>query len=231
MVDMHSHILPFIDDGSVNEVSSFEMIEKAIQDGVKHIVLTPHAFRPDIKKYSLDFLNERFNSFKEKAESKYDIKLYLGQEVYCTSSLISLLKNKEIQTMNNTEYILLELPFNYKPDNLDEIFYSCSVLGYKVILAHIERYDYLKIQDVEQLAKQGILMQTNSNSLFSSIKRIRVRAHRLLKKNLVSFIASDLHSFRVNSLKKAYDYVAKKYSNDLALKLFRENAKEYLNIG
>ena len=88
MVDMHSHILPFIDDGSVNEVSSFEMIEKAIQDGVKHIVLTPHAFRPDIKKYSLDFLNERFNSFKEKAESTYDIKLYLGHEVYCTSSLI-----------------------------------------------------------------------------------------------------------------------------------------------
>lgn len=230
MIDIHTHILPFIDDGSSSLEDSYKMIVEAIENNINHIILTPHAFREDLKDYTLSGLKLMFKEFKEQALEKYRVNLYLGQELYFANDLVKRLKNKEFLTLNDSEFILLELPFVEKPEDLDEIIHVVNVLKLKIILAHVERYHYLKIKDIEELKSCGVLMQINSGSLFTKDKHRRNFIRKMFKKNLVDFIASDVHSFRKNQMNDAYLYVSKKYGENRANKLFFLNQREYLNI-
>jgi protein-tyrosine phosphatase len=231
MIDIHTHILPMFDDGSDSMDASLEMLLGEILNGVTHIICTPHALRSDIKPYSLEDLKAGFNKFKAKIEENYPVKLYLGQEIYVGSNIVTSLRKKEVLTLNDSNYILLELSYSTKPDHLDEIIYACEVLGLKIILAHVERYPYLSIDDIEELSEMGILMQVNSSSVVSNDKNVRNKVSKLFKKNLVNFVASDIHSFRENTLKDAYDLINSKYGEEVANDVFYNNANKLLNIG
>lgn len=231
MVDIHTHILPFIDDGSESLEASLKMLVEEINQGVNHILITPHALRLDMKPYTLNDLVSSFESFKINVEKNYNVKLYLGQEVYTSSDVITQLRKKNVITLNNSKCILLELPYLEEPSDFDEIIYACDILGLKIILAHIERYDYLSIKKLERLKALGMLFQINSGSIFSKHKDIKNRALKLLKANLVDFIASDIHSNRSNTMQEAFTFVKEKISEELALDVFKNNAKKFLDIG
>lgn len=231
MIDVHTHIMPFIDDGSESIEDSMAMIETEIANGVHNIILTPHALRVNIKKYSLEHLLNSFNKFKAEVEAKYDVRLYLGQEISFHHSIINALKKKQVLSMNNSEYILLELPFSEAIEDFDELFYSCQVLGYKLIIAHVERYSYLTNKDLERLRSYGVLFQINSSSITGKNgNAIQKKTFNLFKKNYVDLVGSDIHAFRENTMAEAYKMVEKKFGNLVANNVFKENAKKYLNI-
>ncbi len=231
MIDVHTHILPFVDDGSEDLEESLQMIKREIDQGISDIIITSHALRVDLKKVQKQELMDAFAKFRTLVQSKYDVRLYLGQEVAYTDKLISLLKNHELLTINNSEYLLLELPFHEAITDIDEVIYSCRVLGYKVIIAHVERYSYYNFKQLVEVKNMGVFFQVNSNSITGrSGKELQKLAFKLLKNNMVELVGSDVHAFRYNDMDEAYKIIGKRCGQEKADAVFHNNAKKMFNI-
>lgn len=231
MIDVHTHILPFVDDGSESLEESLKMIEREISLGISDIIITSHALRFDLKKVSKQELIDAFAKFCILVQNKYDVKLYLGQEIAYSDKMISLLKNKELLSINNSEYLLLELPFDEAINDIDEVIFSCRVLGYKVIIAHVERYSYYNFRQLEDLKKLGVLFQVNSNSITGrSGKDIQKLSFKLFKKKMVDLVGSDVHAFRTNDLNEAFLMISKRFGEEVANVVFSQNAQKLFKI-
>jgi protein-tyrosine phosphatase len=212
MKDIHTHIIPFVDDGSPDLETSVNMIKHEIDIGVTEIICTPHHIYHRYEA-TVKVIKERFNFLKEEVERlNLPIKLYLGQEI-CYShreDIIAMLKKGELLTLNNTNRVLLEFSFTREPEDILDIIYNFNVNGYEVIIAHVERYEWMDYNKVLALRNEGALIQINSNSYLGlttwSEKRF---VKKLLKHNLVDFVASDTHSFRPSTLDKSYKKIKK----------------------
>ena len=141
MKDIHSHILPGIDDGARNVEESIKLLEKFYDNGVTDIILTPHYiynsnYNSNNKEKML-LLNEVKKKYKK-------INLYLGNEVYISDNIPELIKQNEIFTLNNSKYLLIELPMNSEIKNLDSIIFDIMRNGIIPIIAHPERYVYVQ---------------------------------------------------------------------------------------
>ena len=222
MIDIHSHILPSVDDGSLNDEQSLDMIREAVRQGVKTFVLTPH--------YRADYITKRetlqtaFDKFKEMVAAEgVGAKLYLGQEIYAFDGLVPALDSGKVLTMNGSKYVLVEFSLN-RPMDIPEIAYTLISHGYVPIIAHLERYKYADEYIAHEIKEIGGLIQINAGSLCcrGGYKR---RASDLIKRGFVDFVASDVHYNRENFMLKAYCKVAKKFGTATAEKLFCENAK------
>ena len=212
MIDYHTHIIPFVDDGSKSIEASIDMIRDEIDNGVDTIYCTPHHIN---HRYmcSVEVIKENFNRLKEAIkENNLNVNIYLGQEICYTDKvdIIKMLKKGELLTLNNTNYVLLEFSFTKEPDDLYDIIYNFSVNGYKVIVAHIERYDWITIDKVKGLKEEGAIIQVNSGSIVGlSSKKEKSFSKKLLRLDLVDIIASDIHSFRPSTMAKAMNMVKK----------------------
>ena len=134
MIDIHSHILPFVDDGSQSIECSLDLIKKAVAEGITDIVLTPHyrlRYTCSPKELLLAFDNLK----NAVAENNIDINLFLGQEIFYTREVKELLKENKLLTMNGKKYVLIEFPFDTFYD-ISEAVYVLSNAGYKPIVAH-----------------------------------------------------------------------------------------------
>lgn len=196
MIDFHSHILPNIDDGSRSIEETFNLIEEAQRAGFDKIVLTPHYmegyYETDVaeREVWLDAISKNLyvKNFKGK--------LYLGNEIYMSDNIIKLLENAKASTINNTSYVLFELPLNAEPLNLYNVIYE--MLQYKLVpvLAHPERYSFVQAEPelLYDLVEKGVLLQSNYGSI---IGQYGSKAQKLVKKmfqnNLVHFLGSDVH--------------------------------------
>lgn len=197
MIDFHSHIIPNIDDGSTSMKDTINMINEARQAGFTEIISTSHYIQ---KYYDLDcFEREKIlDIIKKKVSEKKEIniKLYLGSEIYFTPEIIELVKNKKASTINNTRYLLFELPMNTKPLFVKEMVYELMQNGYIPIIAHPERYSYVQenIRYIEELAGMGVLFQSNYGSIIGMYgNSAKKTLKKLLKNNLISFLGSDVH--------------------------------------
>ena len=197
MIDFHSHIIPNIDDGSTSMKDTINMINEARQAGFTEIISTSHYIQ---KYYDLDcFEREKIlYIIKKKVSEKKEIniKLYLGSEIYFTPEIIELVKNKKASTINNTRYLLFELPMNTKPLFVKEMVYELMQNGYIPIIAHPERYSYVQenIRYIEELAGMGVLFQSNYGSIIGMYgNSAKKTLKKLLKNNLISFLGSDVH--------------------------------------
>ena len=210
MVDIHTHIIPSVDDGSPDLETSLNMIKHEIAIGVDTIYCTPHHIYSRYEK-SVEEIKKNFLILKEAVEKeKLPIKLYLGQEI-CYShreNQIAMLKKGELLTLNNTNRVLLEFSFRREPEDLLDIIYNFSVNGYEIIIAHVERYEWMTLDKVVALINEGAKIQINSDSILglSSWKEKRF-VKKLLRKGLVDYVASDTHSFRPSTLDKSYKCV------------------------
>ena len=217
ILDIHSHIIPGIDDGSPNMDVSLDMIKSSVEQGVTDIIATPHYY---FGKYISDVstVKQKFNELKEAVKAhNINVNLYLGQEIYVSNfeTVISMLKNKELLTMNNSDVLLIEFNPLMKPELFDDVVYNFSVNNYKVVIAHVERYPWMKLDDVKYLKNEGAFIQINSNSLLNhhADRSEYVLAKKALKLGLVDYIASDMHSFRRSHLGEAYKKYCKHYKN------------------
>ena len=206
MVDIHTHVIPCVDDGSPSLEASIEMIKHEIAVGVIEIIATPHHIYHRYEK-SVEEIKKQFELLKSEVEKQnLPIKLYLGQEICYThrEDIISMLKEGKLLTLNNTNRVLLEFSFTREPEDLLDIIYNFSIKGYEVIVAHVERYLWMTYDKVEALRNEGALIQINSDSIIGKTTWKEKRfTRKLLKHHLVDFVASDTHSFRPSTLDKS----------------------------
>mgnify|MGYP004629368829 FL=1 len=197
MIDMHNHILYGIDDGCKTIEESIETIKNMKKIGFNSIVLTPHYIEDSSFKANNNLKLERLEILKEELlKNNIDVNLFLGNEIFINESINELIINKEIRSINNTRYILIELPFNNQILNLDDYLYELKLKGYKIIIAHPERYTYFKdnYKEARKLYDSGVLFQVNYGSIIgqygsSSLKLVK----KLLKDDMVDFISTDIH--------------------------------------
>lgn len=217
-IDIHSHIIPFVDDGSSKLEDSFAMLEEEVKQGITKVICTPH-YTNHVYDKSKDVIDQNFKLLTDYVkEHNLPLELRLGREIHYTNrvDLIKMLENDEIRTMNGTNIVLLEFSYDHAPsETLSEIIYRFTIHNYKVLLAHVERYKWLKIDDIKILKKTGVLIQVNANALtgIDGLK-LGMKAKKCVKLGLVDYIASDVHSFRKNTLAKALAKYGSKVSNN-----------------
>ena len=199
MIDIHSHILPGVDDGAQSMEDSLELLYIAAECGVEGIVATPHCNIPDeyenLAGPEMDRLWVRFE--RECKNAGIRINIYRGMEVFATPALPELLRKKRVWTINDTRYFLVEFSFTEDPRFCRSILDRCMEEGYRPVIAHPERY--LFIQDDPQIAfdwcVSGCALQINKGSLLGRFGREpKAAAERLLDHGLAACVASDAHS-------------------------------------
>lgn len=207
MIDIHTHVIPNVDDGSPNLETSLEMIKHEISIGVDTIYCTPHHIYHRYEK-SIAEIKANFQLLKEAVEKEnLPVKLYLGQEICYThrEDILGMLKAGKLLALNNTNRVLLEFSFTREPEDLLDIIYNFSVNGYEVIVAHVERYEWMTYEKVEALISEGAKIQINSNAVIGLTTWKEKRfVKKLLKHDLVDYVASDTHSFRPSTLDKSF---------------------------
>lgn len=227
MIDIHCHMLPGVDDGAKDEAMALAMIEKSVNDGVTHIILTPHFRKYDENKRLKQ--TEIFETLKQTVKDKgIPVELYLGREVYYKDNLIDQTKHLAI---DGSPYVLVEFSTTME-QNIDEIVFNLKVSKLKPIVAHVERYPYLKKEDYHQIRLTGGLLQVNAGAIkgiegFGKRRLIKY----LLKNQLVDVVATDAHNLtnRKPNLKNAYKSVLKKYGKAYADLIFYENPKKIID--
>lgn len=208
MIDIHNHILYGVDDGSKDLDMSLAMLKEEMEQGVTTIYLTPHQNQQTL---TGPLLKERYQSFLEELKEKgIDMDLRLGAEIYYYPGLKQDLLSGKALTMDESKYVLVEFSTRTET-NVSEIVYELVMAGFTPIIAHIERYPYLKKEDYFDIKEAGGLIQINSGSFsrFSSRGLIKY----LLKNDLVDYVATDAHD---NSKRKVdfsfvHSYIKKKY--------------------
>lgn len=198
MIDLHTHVLPGIDDGSQSMDMSLEMLALAAESGVDTIVATPHCNIPDeFDNYVSEDLETLWDKLEwEREQAEIPIQLCKGMEIFATPDLPDLLEQGTVWTLNDTRYFLMEFSFDEDPDFCLEILQTCESLDYHPIIAHPERYFF--VQDDPGLAfdwcTAGYGLQVNKGSLLGRFGSEPYRLARLLMEhNLVACVASDAH--------------------------------------
>lgn len=197
MIDIHCHIMYGIDDGSKSLEMSKEILKEAYNSGITDIFLTPHYI--ENSKYVTN--NKDKNKIlkilqKELKQDGIDINLYIGNEIFIFDKIDEYVKNNEIAPLNNSEYLLIELPMGRMYNNTKNIFFELIRKGYKVILAHPERYRYMQdnMELVDELIDMGVMLQGNYRSLFGYYGKDAKKALKnFIKKGKITFLGSDIH--------------------------------------
>jgi protein-tyrosine phosphatase len=226
-VDIHCHALPGVDDGPKEWEMTLTMFRQAVEQGISHLVMTPHFIEGDLR-YSQEMMQSAFERAKQLIRDHgIDLRLFLGNEIFIDQKNVERLIKKECMSLNDTDYVLLELPEYILPGVLEDLVYDLQLEGYQVVFAHIERYDWLLKRKLlfQHFMDQGVLMQINATSLLSKDWHMSRRAKRLVREGLVHVVASDAHDDvkRRFRLKEAYDLVGNKFGWQVANRLFVEN--------
>lgn len=233
MFDIHSHILPGVDDGAKTVEESLSILESMYSQGITDVVATPHFYPHDdnLEDYN-EKIQKAFLELKQNIPNKNFPKIHLGCEIlyYDGISKASSLYNF---TINGSKYLLLELsPYYIKESVLREILYLRDERNITPIIAHIERYHKArKFKTFIEFVKQNnILTQVNATSFFS--KDYKKTLKKLFAYDLVSFIATDSHSMekRPPLLKLALEKISAEYGEDIKQKLLTNSENLYLEI-
>ncbi len=198
MIDMHSHILPGLDDGAADWEQAIAMARHALADGITEMVCTPHWV---LGKYdnARETILARFAEFETRlAAERIPLTIHPGAELRIDVSLPERLRAGELLTLNNgSGYLLLELPEEMLPDNLHDFFWGLQIQGFRLILSHVERNPVLR-EDPQRLfdwVENGILAQITAASLSEGFSaEIAEFARFLLEHRLAQMLVTDTHS-------------------------------------
>ena len=198
MIDIHMHLIPGVDDGAEDMMMARMMVLTAREQGINRIFATPHssAFR-----HSEEGTKNTFQRLKDNVEDTYpDMKLYLGCEVYCEPRImdrvVEALNAGRYPTMNETKLVLTEFYMGAEPKDATPCVETLVNAGYQPIIAHMERYRYLRdnMELVDSFRKMGALIQLNAYSLFDEDDdSIKSWARRLVRERKVDFLGTDAH--------------------------------------
>lgn len=227
-IDIHSHLLPGIDDGAKDIQITLEMFRIAKENGIKTMIMTPH-FKPMRHNASPEKIAGLISRIEEVLRrEKIDIQLYTGNEIYYHSEAVLKIEEKEVCTMANSDYVLTEFNPMDEYDYIRKGIYQVISGGYRPILAHAERYESVSksVEHVEDLIQMGCYIQLNAGSIMGQIGFGKKQfCKQLLKHRLVHFVATDAHDTkkRAPQLKECAKYIGKKCGADYVKELLYEN--------
>jgi tyrosine-protein phosphatase YwqE len=195
-VDMHSHLIPGIDDGSKNMDETIALLAKFESFGYKKVITTPHIMSdyfqntPEIILKGLDEVR------KTAAKLNLNIEIEAAAEYYFDESLMQKLQNKEQLLTFGDNHVLFEFSFHTKPGQIDHLFFEFLTQGYKPVLAHFERYGFMfgSIDQAKEWREKGIRIQMNLNSLTGHYgPEVRRQAELLVDAGCIDFVGTDCH--------------------------------------
>ncbi len=198
IVDLHSHLIPNIDDGAQSLEQSLHMIERMIALGFKKIITTPHIHPnyPNTAEVILEGFSKLQNAIVKKQNT---IELEVAAEYYVDESFVSRVKDGLPILSFGGSFVLVETSFLNKPVYFESTMFDLMSKGYRPILAHPERYRFLEgsIVWLEELKSMGVLLQVTLGSIGGYYgSKPQEMAKTLLKKGMVDFLGSDLHRER-----------------------------------
>jgi protein-tyrosine phosphatase len=199
LIDLHSHILPSVDDGAKSLDEALAMARMAVDDGIEVMACTPH-FMPGLYdneaediRYRVARLNQVF------MDHGIDLALVLGSDAHIRPDFVACLRDGRVPTLHGSRFVLFEPPHAVMPQRMDELLFNVQMAGYVPILTHPERLKWIE-QDydmVASLAQKGVWMQITCGSLTGRFgKRPQYWAQRMLSEGLVSILATDAHNTR-----------------------------------
>ncbi len=233
-IDIHSHILPGVDDGAKDMDETLLMLQMAYQEGIRVMVATPH-YEAGKNNISIDRLNQLLQEVKQAVkEAGIELKILLGNEILYSISALEALKEGKVLSMDGTRYILVEFLPGTSFKQIREGLYSCILAGYIPILAHAERYECLnkKPMLVGELRKLGVYIQINLSSIRGKFTNRKVMfCNKILKMKWVHFLGTDAHGAheRVPRMKEGVELLMKKYGEDTVRQLLWNNPMTMLD--
>jgi protein-tyrosine phosphatase len=227
-IDIHSHILPGVDDGAKDMATALEMLRLAAAAGTRCIVSTPH-FISDAGQYTPEIIGQEYQKLqKVVVDEGLGIAIYPGCEVFISPDIPELYDRGILSTINGSCYMLIELPMMSVPAYTDEVLYQLQLRGLAPIIAHPERNSEISRNPgiLTALLQRGMLAQVNSSSITGIYgDKVQDTAYKLIKANMAHFVASDAHTCRGRSPKlvRAAELVEKECGMDTVRRLFYEN--------
>lgn len=226
MIDFHSHILPNIDDGSQSIEETFNLIKEAQEVGFEAIVSTSH-YMEEYYETNVAERNIWVDAISKNLKSKnININIYLGSEVYISTNIVKLLEEGKASKINNTNYVLFEMPLNVQPLNLYDVIYEMQSYKLVPILAHPERYSFVqkKPELIYDLIQKGVLMQSNYGSIVGQYgKKAKIIVTKLFENNMVHLLGSDVH--RQNTIYPKIPQILSEISNIIGEEKLNEITK------
>lgn len=196
MIDVHCHILPAVDDGPKTLEESLAMARMAAEDGTQAIICTPHYGTLRRGDQPADIV-ERVSAFQAAvADAGIPISILPGAELVLTKEIGSIADNGLLITLNNSRYVLVEIPFDHYPPGTDEALFQLQTRGYQPIFAHPERQRQIqqKPEILGQLVDRGIIAQVTALSMTGGFgNHAKASAETLTKRGLVHLLSSDAH--------------------------------------
>ncbi|MCF7912773.1 MAG: capsular biosynthesis protein [Candidatus Cloacimonetes bacterium] len=226
MIDIHSHLLPGVDDGSSSIQQTLEQLRIMAQAGTNKVYLTPHFMR-NLYNNTRSATRPVFDNLLQKVKSAgVNISLELGCEFFIDNQAVETVKAENL-TLGDSNYVLFESMLQQLPSDIFSMTYQLQKAGYKLIMAHPERYsNIIKSPSLaEDFLHHDIYLQINAGSLLGQYGRnIHHTALWLLDRGFAHFIASDNHGdHRMSVLAEAYNFVSQHYGDKIAEMLFESN--------
>ena len=216
--DLHSHLIPSIDDGIKDLDSSIDIIRQLQELGFKKIITTPHIMSHRFPNTKEEIVTGYEVLREELLEKKIEIELEVAAEYYYDEHFLELIENKELMSFGDN-YILFELSYTVKPFILEQTVAKLLKAGYRPILAHPERYTYYSESHYKWLKEMGLYFQINIISTQDFYgKKVRKSVEKIIDLGMVDFIGSDIHS------QKYIDTFSKSLKSKIYSKIIKKNS-------
>lgn len=230
LFDIHCHLIPGVDDGSQTMEESLEALRLEYEEGVRTIICTSH-FSADCETGYAARIKDSFEQLKKRLkETSYgaEMKLYLGNELMYTESVLDCLESGQAYTMAGGHYVLVEFLPGVRYEELYRGLRKLCSGGYAPILAHMERYRCLAKNEerLDELKDLGIYLQVNGASLFGGLfDSASANVRKLCKAGRIHFLATDSHGthYRKPQIKKAAEWIAGNCPEPLAERILQGN--------
>lgn len=234
LIDLHCHILPGVDDGAKDRIMALKMAQAAVDQGISHILLTPHHMDSHYMNHKIDVIKETGAFRQDLVDNNIPLKVFPGQEVHLTGDLLKAIFDDDILFMDSgNRYLLLEFPHNEVPEYAESMIFELTSRGITPVLAHPERNQGFQ-KDPDKLysfVKMGCLTQLTSSSYLGVFgKNVQVLTEKIIKANLGFAFASDAHNFKGRRfmMREAFDKLQEQEGIETAQR-FNQNAKNILN--
>lgn len=233
MIDLHSHLLPGIDDGAPDDETSFRMARMFLDDGITAVACTPHILPglyhntgPQIREATITLQNKLH-------ENGIELTLFSGADAHICPDFVQGLREGRILSLADSRYVLVEPPHHTVPQRMEGFFFDILVAGYVPILTHPERLTWINqhYPTVRKLATGGVWMQITAGSVTGAFgKNAQYWAHRMLDEGIVHLLATDAHDVhrRIPNLSRAREAAARRVGDAEAEHLVSTRARGVL---
>ncbi len=232
-IDIHNHLLPAVDDGSVSMQQTKNMLQIAYEEGIQHIIATPH-YGAGCRNADIEELNQKLELVRQEAK-RMDaaFRIELGHELYYSEDITEHLRKKKALTLAGTRYVLVEFAEDDDYRELKTGLHRLLIHGYLPVLSHAEKYEclYRNYEGIRDLIWLGAYMQMNISSITGGYKGGNL-AHckKLLEYGLIHILGTDAHSDygREPRMSEGLEFIHKKFGKLMIKQLMVENTLKLL---